>query len=106
MGALNRHGWVVCAALLAASAGVQAADGEALFTSKACAVCHGAQGKAPIMPTYPKLAGQNGEYLVNQTKDIRDGKRSSGQAAVMRAAVAAVTDEEIAAIAGYLAAVE
>ena len=65
-------------------------------------------GPAPryATPTDPKLAGQSREYLANQVKDIRDGRRTNGQAAVMKAIVASLTDAEIDAIARYLAAVD
>jgi cytochrome c len=79
------------------------ADGAALFQSKGCAGCHGAGGKAPVMPVYPKLAGQNEQYLLNQMKDIKSGARSNGQAAVMKAVVAGVSDADLAEIAKYLA---
>lgn len=83
--------------------GIAAAqDGQALYTSKGCVACHGTAGKEPIMPNYPKLAGQNSAYLLEQVKDIKSGARSSGQAAVMKPMVANVTDDELKAIADYL----
>jgi len=81
---------------------VMAQDGKALYTAKLCPTCHGADAKTPIMPVYPKLAGQNSVYIEQQVKDIRDKKRTNGQAAAMQALVAAVTDAEIKAIATYL----
>lgn len=80
-----------------------AADGAALYAGKACLACHGAEGKAPIADTYPKLAGQNAAYLSQQVRDIRDGKRTNGQSSIMKPIVASLTDEEIEAIASYLA---
>ena len=80
-----------------------AADGAALYTSKLCNTCHGADANTPIMPTYPKLAGQNAQYAAQQMKDIRDGKRTNGMAAAMKAMVATLTDEEIDAISEWLA---
>ena len=79
-----------------------AADGAALYTSKLCNTCHGADAKTPIMPTYPKLAGQNAPYAAQQIKDIRDGKRTNGMAAAMKAMVATLTDDEVEAIAEWL----
>jgi len=79
------------------------ADGEALYTAKLCMTCHGAEGKAPIMPIYPKLAGQNGTYCENQVKDIRDGKRTNGMTMAMKPMVAALTDTEVTEICTYLA---
>jgi cytochrome c len=79
-----------------------AADGAALYNSKLCNTCHGAEGKAPIMPTYPKLAGQNAPYAAQQIKDIRDGKRTNSMSAAMKAMVANVSDDEADAIAEWL----
>lgn len=79
-----------------------AADGAALYTAKLCQTCHGADAKTPIMPTYPKLAGQNAGYAAQQIKDIRDGKRTNGLTMAMKPMVATLTDEEIDAIAAWL----
>ncbi|MEB4591626.1 cytochrome c [Candidatus Thiothrix sp. Deng01] len=94
---------VAFAALSMGLASAASADGAALYTSKACASCHGADAKTSILPVYPKLAGQNAEYLLEQLKDIRDGKRTNGQAAVMKPIVASLTDDEAKELADYLA---
>lgn len=83
-------------------AGTAAADGGELYKSKLCNTCHGADAKTPIMPNYPKLAGQNAAYAAAQIKDIRDGKRTNGMTAAMKPMVAALTDDEITAIADWL----
>ncbi len=80
-----------------------AADGAALYKSKACASCHGPDGDTPIMPIYPKLRGQNVDYAVNQMKDIKSGKRNNGQTAAMKAIIMQVSEEEMKAIAQWLA---
>lgn len=79
-----------------------AADGAALYTAKGCTACHGADAKSPIMPLYPKIAGQSKEYTVQQMKDIKSGARSNGQSAAMKGIMAAVSDEETMAIAEYI----
>ena len=78
-------------------------DGAALYAAKICATCHGADGKAPIMPPYPKLAGQSSDYCLQQTIDIRDGKRTGGLTVVMQGVVASVTDEEFKTMCDWLA---
>jgi cytochrome c len=88
---------------MAAVGSAVAADGAALFMQKACASCHGADGDTPIMPIYPKLGGQNAAYAVNQMKDIKSGARNNGQTAAMKAIIAQVSDEEMQAIADWLA---
>ena len=79
-----------------------AADGEALYKQHACAACHGPTGNEPIQPTYPKIAGQNRDYLVRQMNDIKSGERNNGQSVAMQALVAGLSDADIAAIAEYL----
>ncbi len=81
-----------------------AADGAALYTAKGCSACHGADAKTPIMPAYPKLAGQNAQYALNQMKDIKSGARNNGQTAAMKCIVMGIPDEELQAIAEWLAA--
>ena len=96
------------AALLATSLVVMmsstafAADGKDLYTAKGCTACHGADAKSPIMPQYPKIAGQGKEYLVQQMTDIKSGARSNGQSAVMKGVIASVSEDEIKALAEYL----
>ncbi len=80
-----------------------AADGGELYKSKLCGTCHGMDANSPIMPSYPKLGGQNAAYAAAQIKDIRDGKRTNGLTAAMKPMVAALTDEEIDAIAEWTA---
>ncbi|HIP80823.1 MAG TPA: c-type cytochrome [Leucothrix mucor] len=77
-------------------------DGAALYVSKGCVACHGADAKSPIMPLYPRIAGQSTEYITTQMTDIKSGARSNGQSAVMKGIMASVSEAEIAAIAGYL----
>ena len=83
-----------------------AADGAKLFAEKTCNACHGPEGKKPLMPTYPKLAGQNAAYMDAQMKDIKSGARNNGQTAAMKGVMHLVTDEEMTAIADYLSKVK
>lgn len=86
------------------SAVVSASEGEALYSEKGCAACHGADGQSPINPGYPKVAGQNRDYLVRQIQDIRSGARDNGLTAQMKPIAQELTDAEIEAIADYLSA--
>ena len=79
-----------------------AADGAALFKAKTCFSCHGQDAKTPIMPTYPKLAGNNADYLYNQMMDIKSGARNNGQTAAMKGIMATVSAEEAKAIAQWI----
>ncbi len=80
-----------------------AADGAELFQSKTCWSCHGKDANTPIMPIYPKLAGQNADYAFAQMKDIKSGTRNNGQTAAMKGVMGLVNEEEMRAIADWLA---
>jgi cytochrome c len=83
-----------------------ATDGASLYKSKTCVACHGAEGKKGLLPSYPKLNGQNKDYLIAQMKDIKSGARANGQSAAMKGVMHLVNDAEIEAIAVWLATVQ
>ena len=43
----------------------------------ACGTCHGPDGNTPIMPEYPRLAGQPDDYLEKALRDYKSGKRKN-----------------------------
>jgi len=90
------------AAALVASPAIAAMDGAALYKDKTCNACHGPKGDKPLMPNYPKVAGQNAAYIEAQMKDIKSGARNNGQTAAMKGVMHLVNDEEIKALADYL----
>ena len=95
---------VIPAALIAFSMSpVAQADGAALFQAKTCWSCHGKDAKSPLLPIYPKLAGQNAAYALTQMQDIKSGKRSNGQSAAMKGVMSLVNDAEMKEIADWLA---
>jgi cytochrome c len=96
--------FVALAAL--ASGSVMAADGAKLFSEKTCNACHGPEGKKPLMPNYPRLAGQNAAYAEQQMKDIKSGARNNAQTAAMKGVMHLVNDAEMKAIADYLSKVK
>ncbi len=99
-------GAVMASSLLISN--VTLADGASLYTAKMCGTCHGVDAKTPIMGTYPKLAGQNTTYLIQQIKDIRDGTRANEQTAAMKGMMGGmgVSDDEVAAIAEWISSQE
>ncbi len=80
-----------------------AADGAALYKTKTCVTCHGQDGKTPIMDAYPKIAGQNSAYTLQQMKDIKSGARANGMSAAMKGVMSLVNDDEMKALADYIA---
>jgi len=83
-----------------------ALDGAALYKQRTCFTCHGADAQTPILPMYPKLAGQNAEYALQQMLDIKNGVRTNGQSVAMKAVMHLVTDEELKILAEYLQSLE
>ena len=90
--------------LSTATAQDAALNGAQLFVAKACMACHGADGRTPMMPLYPKIAGQNAGYIYNQMRDIKNGSRNNGQTMIMKGIMANVSDKEVRAIADWLSA--
>ena len=99
---------IIVAALtcaLAGASGVALAGGDAAAgKAKAamCSSCHAPDGNS-MVPTFPKLAGQNERYLIKQMNDIKSGARSNGQSAAMKGVMHLVSDEEMQALAEYIA---
>jgi cytochrome c len=80
-----------------------ALDGATLFMQRTCFACHGKDAKTPILPEYPKLAGQSEAYMVRQILDIKSGARNNGNTAAMQGVLHLVNEDEIRALAAYLA---
>lgn len=75
--------------------------GKAVFASKGCVGCHGADGISAV-PTYPNLAGQNEQYIALSIKAYKDGSRNSTNAASMKPMAAMLSDADIENVATYL----
>ena len=67
-----------------------------------CKTCHGMDGVG-IDNTYPKLAGQYADYMVQALKDYRSGARKN---AIMAGFAATLTDEDIENVAAYYSTLE
>ena len=70
----------------------------------ACAGCHGADGKGNTALNYPALAGQHAVYVAKMLKEFRSAARSNDQQAVMRGIAKDLGDQDIEALAAYIAA--
>lgn len=81
-------------------------QGEALYINPGrggCGQCHGVSGNEPVMPLYPKIGGQSEQYLYNQMIDYKEKRRKNGLFIPMEVAMQPFNDEEIRAMAVYLA---
>lgn len=72
---------------------------------KACASCHGRDGRGGQFD-HPALAGQQRGYLITSLEEFRDGDRTNDIYSRMRYVAAGLTDEEVEALAAYYAVAE
>lgn len=93
---------IAAATMALASSAVLAGDGAKLFVEKTCTACHGKDGKTPLMPEYPKIAGQNAKYAEKQMLDIKNGVRTNGNSAAMKGVMVIVSEQEIKDLAEYV----
>ena len=77
-------------------------EGDPARSIPSCMSCHGENGKAPRIVTYPVIGGQHKAYLRVQLIHWRSGDRSNSPGGVMNKAVMKLTDDEIDALAGYI----
>lgn len=91
--------FILAAAALGVSLPVHAkGDYEAgKAKSTTCAACHGADGVSSI-PSFPKLAGQNRDYLYQALRDYKAGKRKNP---IMAGQVQALSDADMHDLAMY-----
>ncbi len=80
----------------------------ALLQKAACASCHGANFSKPIDPSYPKVAGQHGDYLFVALKAYKTENnpvfgRNNG---VMGAIAKQFSNAELQALANYMASLD
>ncbi len=88
------------ALILAATANIAIAGGDAAAgkaKAAACAGCHGAKGISAI-PMYPNLAGQKEAYLVKQLKAFKDKSRKDP---TMNAMAGPLSEKDMANISAY-----
>ena len=80
----------------------------------ACAACHGARGGGNAPAGFPALAGQHAEYIADQLRRFRtgaentleqnpNGRVNDGDARMMRDTALRMTDNEIDAVASFIA---
>ncbi len=88
------------ALILAATANIAIAGGDAAAgkaKAATCGGCHGANGISAV-PNYPNLAGQKEAYIVKQLKAFKAKTRTD---ATMNAMAAPLSDADMANVAAY-----
>lgn len=68
----------------------------------ACMACHGPAGLGLESAAYPRLAGQNVNYVIQQLKDFRAGVRHNDLNKMMTLAAKNLSDDDIIALANYI----
>ena len=88
----------VIAVALWAMTGVAHAQADEARAKKiiggSCFLCHGAEGES-ASEVFPRLAGQNAEYIAKQLENFKSGKRKSSAMAPM---VAELSPDDMAAL--------
>ncbi len=72
----------------------------------ACQACHGPNGAGTAGIGYPQLGGQYADYTLAQLKAFKDGTRSNDDKMLMRSIVEKMSEEEMAAVANYIASLK
>jgi cytochrome c553 len=105
--ATARHpysGFTVYAPPGSVARGADLATTGANGTTIPCAICHGEGLKG--LADVPRLAGISPLYAVRQLDQFRTNERVGSMAALMTATVANLSDEDIVALAAYLASLD
>lgn len=68
----------------------------------ACQACHGPNGTGNPAAGYASIKGQHATYTIAQLKAYRSGTRQTDPNQMMRNVAAALTDEQIDAVAAYI----
>ncbi len=98
--ALSR--FVLCAALMTGATVTipvlaQSPPDNIRYLASNCANCHGTNG-ATSVPGAFQLAGQKADYIVEQLRAFKDGKKS---ATIMHQIAKGYSDEQVLALANY-----
>lgn len=104
---MKRDPWVLASALalscVASSAMAQQSEARKL-AAQVCASCHGPRGES-ISSAFPRLAGQQAQYLEEQLKAFRDRTRADPMAqAYMWGMTSQIDDGTIKQLAAYYSA--
>ena len=76
---MTKQTFTVALLMMSLSVAANAADLAAgkKLADTTCIACHGQDGKTPVDPSYPKLAGQYPDYLEKALSDYNTGARKN-----------------------------
>ncbi|MGA9853728.1 MAG: c-type cytochrome [Gammaproteobacteria bacterium] len=97
---MNKFVMLTLAIGLFAFTGNSSADGNATAgqaKAAACAACHGADGNS-VSPQFPKLAGQNAAYIVQELERFKSGYRKN---VIMSGMAAGLSEQDMQNLAAW-----
>ncbi len=97
---MNKYVMLAVAISMLAFTGDINADGNAAAgraKAAVCAACHGADGNS-VSPQFPKLAGQNAAYIVQELQRFKSGSRKN---VIMSGMAAGLSDQDMQNLAAW-----
>jgi len=77
--------------------------GNLLTGVPACAACHAADGGGNYLANFPRLSGQNSGYISAELSKFKTKERKNDPSSIMQDIAARLSNEEIEAVANYVA---
>jgi len=96
-GALTLNVGLLVAALAIPAQAAPGSPAKGRAKAAACAGCHGADGNGAADPVWPRLAGQDADYIAKQLADFKSGARRDPIMAGMAAPFSAQDMKDIGA---------
>jgi len=91
---------IALAVIASGAAGAADLDAAKKKVTELCQACHGMDGNSQV-PDYPKLAGQNQDYLAKALRDYKSGARKDP---TMSGFATPLTTQDIDNLAAYFSA--
>jgi cytochrome c553 len=84
---------------VAVSSSADKAVGEKLYMQNACIECHGPRGYSEDPDMFPKIAGLDRQYIIDQLLAFRSGSR---QNVIMSPVASMLSEDDIQALAAFI----
>jgi cytochrome c553 len=81
-------------------------NGDIAMAVSACIACHGPFGEGNRPASFPALHSQHADYLIKTLTDFKTGARSKSRENMMHMIATKMTDQEIKAVAYYIASMK
>jgi cytochrome c553 len=81
-------------------------NGDIATAVSACIACHGPFGEGNRPAAFPALHSQHADYLIKTLTDFKTGARSKSRENMMHMIATKMTDQEIKAVAYYIASMK